>query len=76
MIQLRFEDIFFYLLAGIFAMMVALMAPYVFRYKSIHELPKWVLIRLTLTIFPLVFAFLLIAMKASELHLKGPPQFP
>ncbi|MDR6667965.1 hypothetical protein [Rhizobium sp. 1399] len=72
MLNLQFEDVFFYLLAGILAIMIALMAPYMFRYKSIHEFPKHVRIRLALIIIPLGFVFLLIAMKASQLHLPGP----
>ncbi|MBY5891689.1 MULTISPECIES: hypothetical protein [Rhizobium] len=71
----QFEDLFFYLLVGIFAIMVALMAPYMLRYKSIHEFPKRVRVRLALTASPLGHGFLIIAMEASELHLKG-PQFP
>ncbi|MBY5878071.1 hypothetical protein HFN46_02670 [Rhizobium leguminosarum] len=71
----QFEDLFFYLLVGIFAIMVALMAPYMLRYKSIHEFPKRVRVRLALTASPLGLGFLIIAMKAGELHLKG-PQFP
>jgi hypothetical protein len=55
--------------------MVALMAPYMLRYKSIHEFPKRVRVRLALTASPLGLGFLIIAMEASELHLKG-PQFP
>ncbi|OAV51860.1 hypothetical protein A6U98_29650 [Rhizobium sp. WYCCWR10014] len=75
MVSLRFEDVFFYLLACIIAMMIALMAPYMVRYKSLYEFPTRVKIRLALTIVPLGFAFLIIAMKASQLNLKG-PEFP
>ncbi|MCB2399385.1 hypothetical protein [Rhizobium ruizarguesonis] len=70
----QFEDLF-YLLVGIIAIMVALMAPYMLRYKSIHEFPKRVRVRLALTAFPLGLSFVIIAMEASELHFKG-PQFP